>query len=262
MRRVLVIVAMLGLAAQLVHADPNIPWGGALIAHCTGPWGRYPEPNCETYFQYNPITNCDDQVNTMDDGQYVWFVIAAFEEDKVWCVVQFGFNDYDPDIMAFGNCGPCFPQYGLEYPSAHWPGPLEGTTFFVPAYAPWTGNWLPVYGFIAYTYHRSGVVQLIPDPTAPVPFGGFSTCATTPSAQYDAALGGMGVGEPGTWVCPGMVDAVCCVGEDCVIVHSEAECSALGGVLRPEWNSCGPPDPCGVTPTTAASWARIKSIYR
>jgi hypothetical protein len=36
---------------------------------------------------------------------------------------------------------------------------------------------------------------------------------------------------------------VCCVDEQCFVMQ-ETECLALGGVFHPEWDSCGPPNPC------------------
>ncbi len=262
MRRALVIAGLLGVFATLAGADPNNLTGGALIAHNAGYWERYHQPTCGTYYQYDPISSCEEQNNTMDTGTYAWFVIAAFDEDKRWCGVQFGFGDFDPGMMFFAEWGPCA-DVCLEYPSANWPGPLEGTVFTAPSSSSWSGNWIPVYWFLAYSYtaHGPGVVQLVPDPTAAVPFAGFANCLQVPE-QFDAILGGMGVGQPGTWVCTGMPDAVCCIDQSCVIVHSENECTALGGVYHPEWNDCGPPDPCGTTPAAAASWGKIKSMYR
>ncbi len=263
MRRALVIAGLLGFFATLAGADPTDLTGGALITHNAGYWERYHQPTCATYYQYSPISSCEEQNNTMDTGEYAWFVIAAFDEDKEWCGVQFGFGDYNPGMMVFYEWSPCAPGGFLELPSADWPGPLEGTAFVTIENSPWSGNWIPVYWFHVYSYaaYGPGVVQLIPDPSAGVHFAGFANCLQVPET-FDAFLGGMGVGQPGTWVCPNMEDFVCCVGEGCVIVHSEAECLAMGGEYHPEWHDCGPPDPCGTTPATRASWGQIKSMYR
>jgi hypothetical protein len=193
----------------------------------------------------------------------VWFVIAAFSEEKQWCGVQFGMSDYNPEIMYYTAWGPCYPpDGGLELSSDGWPGPLEGTAF-VSTGTPWEGNWLPMYWFYAYAYGYSGpgVVQLVPDPSVMVPFAGFGNCEI-PAGVWDAALGGMGVNHPGTWICWSPDDYVCCVGEDCVIVHSEDECTALGGEFHPEWSSCGPPNPCLPSPVRITSWGAIKTLYR
>ncbi len=263
MRRALVIVAWLAAATGLASANPHDLAGGALIAHNAGLFNvRYHWPDCRTYFQHNPITNCDEQNTTMETGQYAWFVIAAFAEDKQWCGVEFGFDDYDPMIMYFMECEPCYPSDGLEISSPDWPGPMEGTSF-VTTDTPWSGNWLPVYWFHVYVYsgYGAGVVQLIPDPTVPDPLGGFGNCLTPPQ-MWDAALGGMGVNEPGVEVCWSSVGTVCCVGTDCMIVSGEEECASMGGALHPEWDNCGPPNPCGVTPAATMSWGRLKDLYR
>jgi hypothetical protein len=42
---------------------------------------------------------------------------------------------------------------------------------------------------------------------------------------------------------PPPVPHVCCVGEACLIVFAE-ECAEMGGIWHPEWDSCGPPNPC------------------
>ncbi len=262
MRRVFVVAVLLGVWATLALADPQNLANGALITHCMD-WGRYYQPTCMTYFQYVPISDCDDQNATMTEGMHAWFVVAAFEEDKEWCGIQFGFSDYDPDAFAIYDCAPCTPGTSWEIPSAGWPGPLEGTAFMTMG-THWTGNYLPVYWFYGYAYdytHGVTVMQLIPDPTVPEPFGGFSNCATPPQ-MFDAALGGMGVNCPGVEVCWGWQEFVCCVGTGCVLVHGEEECTALGGVLHPEWDSCGPPNPCDVTPTLGATWGSIKVMYR
>lgn len=263
MRGVLVLGAALLAAATLVEADPHHLAGGALIFHNAGSGFRYP-PTCETYFQHNPITNCDEQVNTMESysGESAWFVIAAFDEDKEWCGVQFGLSDFNPFLVAFGYSEACFPGGGLTIPSPGWPGPLEGISLAATS-TPWTGNFQPVYCFnvYAYDYYGPGLVQLIPDPTVSNPFGGFCNCAEPP-AMWDAALGGMGIDQPGTWVCWGWHESVCCIGSDCVIVPSENECTDLGGAYHPEWDSCGPPNPCEGTPATTVTWGRLKGMYR
>jgi hypothetical protein len=42
----------------------------------------------------------------------------------------------------------------------------------------------------------------------------------------------------------------------------EAECAAMGGVFHPEWDSCGPPNPCLVTPATPDTWGAVKELFR
>jgi hypothetical protein len=38
---------------------------------------------------------------------------------------------------------------------------------------------------------------------------------------------------------------VCCVAETCYLIL-ETDCAALGGTFHPEWDSCGPPNPCAL----------------
>ncbi len=258
MRRALTIIATLVVFSTLAHGDPHILASGALITHSMS-YGRYP-PQCYTYYQYNPISSCNEQNATMSWGRHAWFVIAAFDEEKQWCGVEFGFNDFNPEPFDFWGADPCFPVGGLEIPSANWPGPLQGTAF-VTTGTPWTGNFVPVYCFYgyAYDYYGSTILQLTPNPASG--FGGFANC-TTPPELYEAALGGMGVNCPGVEVCWGWQEFVCCVGTECVLVHGQEECTALGGIFHAEWDSCGPPNPCDVTPAIRSSWGRVKALYR
>jgi len=261
MRHVLVSLGALVLFAGFAGADPQNLASGALITHDAGGWYRSYGPDCYNYFQFNPISSCEEQVTTLQLGLRSWFVIAAFEEDKEWCGVEFGFSNYDPDPMAIYEYGACYPEAGLEIPTPGWPGPNEGTAF-VRTGTPWIGNWLPVYCFVVYAYdytYGSTVVQLTPNPATG--FGGFCNC-TNPPQMYPAALGGMGVNCPGVEVCWGWQVFVCCVDTDCVLVHGEEECTTLGGVFHPEWDTCGPPNPCSVTPALEMSWGRIKALYR
>ncbi len=42
-----------------------------------------------------------------------------------------------------------------------------------------------------------------------------------------------------------LAPAACCVGEDCFLVFAE-DCADMQGVFHPEWESCGPPNPCQI----------------
>lgn len=266
MRFILMSIVVLGTVTPFAHADPHNLAGGALIAHFVPEMGYRYDLSCENYQQYFAISDCDEQVNSIHTSSYlpvVWFVLAAFPEEKQWCGVEFGFSDYNQSVMAFSYYTPCYPpDGGLEIPSHDWPGPNQGTAF-VTTGAPWVGEWQPVYmlaGY-AYGYYGSGLIQLVPDPTVSHPFAGFGNCGTPPQV-WDAALGGMGINEPGTWVCWGWENFVCCVGNECVVVQDEEECIALGGVFHPDWDNCGPPNPCVSTPVTKTSWGNIKALYR
>lgn len=57
------------------------------------------------------------------------------------------------------------------------------------------------------------------------------------------------------------VMAACCLGEVCQLV-TEPECQELGGIFHPEWDSCGPPNPCESTPANSESWGAIKNRFR
>jgi hypothetical protein len=247
MKRVLFALALLGMAVGGANADPTNLDGGALITHYDPVYIWSEDPCADFYLA--PLTVCDDQgieIQTSTYMEVTWYVVADFAEEKEWCGVQFGLSDYDPGIMYFLNWMACYPpDGGLEIASPGWPGPLQGSAI-VSTGAPWLGDMVPVYAFNAYAYGYGapGVVQLIPDPTVAIPFGGMGNCASPPE-KWESALGGMGVNMPGTWVCwtPVQDDYVCCVGELCYIVHSEDECTAMGGVFHPEWNTCEP-NPC------------------
>jgi hypothetical protein len=55
--------------------------------------------------------------------------------------------------------------------------------------------------------------------------------------------------------------AVCCVGQNCYVV-TEQECTEMQGVFHPEWDSCGPPNPCAPSPVEPTSWGSVKSLFR
>ncbi|MCK4304881.1 MAG: hypothetical protein KAY24_11640 [Candidatus Eisenbacteria sp.] len=155
-----------------------------------------------THLPHYQITSCHDQNTTVQTSSACcvsWYLVAAFEEDKEWSGVQFGFSDYDPNIFMFERARACFPpnSASIQYTTGGWPGPLSGVT--LSTVVPWEGNWLAVFAFRTYVYgyNGSGLAQLIPDPTAAVPFGGFRNSASPPE-KGDAALGGLGVNQPGT----------------------------------------------------------------
>jgi hypothetical protein len=251
MRIPILTLVWLAIVTGYASADPNVLEGGALITHYD-PLYSWTGAPCDDYYMH-PLTTCDDQVNRIDTPTYVevtWYVIADYGEEKIWCGCQFGFGPYDPAIMYFADWMPCFPpDGGLEIDSPGWPGPDEGTAIVVTG-APWEGDMVPQYAFngYAYGYGGAGIVQLIPDPSVAIPFGGFGNCASPPE-KWDALRGGMGVNMDGIWVCGGggsSVPGVCCIGEECVIVYDPYACEQLGGEYHPEWEHCGPPNPCEV----------------
>lgn len=91
------------------------------------------------------------------------------------------------------------------------------------------------------------------------------TCPAT--GTYFLILEAHGTDAGGEWtlsyeiLCP-VPERVCCVGHACYLVSEEA-CATLQGDWHPEWESCGPPDPCDVcTPVERSSWGGIKVRYR
>jgi hypothetical protein len=73
------------------------------------------------------------------------------------------------------------------------------------------------------------------------------TCPTTGAYYLICDVYGTNTGGPFTLTydiqCP--VAHVCCVGETCQLVF-EGDCAAMGGIWHPEWESCGPPNPCAL----------------
>lgn len=215
----------------------------------------------------------------------VWFILAAWlAPDKEWCGCEFGFGAYDPGLFQYAECGPCFPEQGLELPTGGWPGPNEGTAL-VTAGVPWIGNYTPVYMFCgyAYSYHGPGVIPLGVDP--PTGLAGFCNCVLPPESWEAGSLGGLGINTDGIWAQPQPnVIRACCLDEVCELrTHLECQgiggrwlvdepdcepnpclppecapcciggicgcttqeyCLLLGGVWLPEYGDCGPPNPC------------------
>jgi hypothetical protein len=177
--------------------------GGALIAHFpaemtfsfdppTGGW-------CQFYWDSLRIEDCEDQVNRIDTGsQVIWFVLAAWDEEKEWCGTEFGFGEYDSDAFVITDFSPCWPENGLEIPTSSWPGPSEGTAI-VTTGAPWEGNFVPIYRFTGLAYEE-GLIPLAADPATE--FAGTSNCANPPESWAADSLGAMGVFRDGVYACP------------------------------------------------------------
>jgi hypothetical protein len=84
---------------------------------------------------------------------------------------------------------------------------------------------------------------------------------------YFLILDAYGTDAGGEWTlsyeitCPAPA-RVCCLGHLCQLVP-ESECAAMQGQWHPEWDSCGPPNPCDVyTPAERSSWGELKVRYR
>jgi hypothetical protein len=250
-----------------VQADPNDLSGGVFILHSP------PEINWSCFEQYGAcdgydecgfgIQSCDEQNPRIDDQQEtLWYVIAAWTEEKTWCGLEFGLGSYPPDLFAFVAWGPCFPVTGLEIPSSGFPGPNTGTSVTATD-PPWSGNFRPVYYFAGYApYVTPGQIPLTVRPGTE--FGGFGNCDLPYAELFPAAcFGSLGLFEPGVTCCPEPpVPHVCCVDEKCVLADSEYECTSLAGIWHPEWDSCGPPDPCSGIPAGSTTWGSVKTLYR
>jgi hypothetical protein len=224
-------------------ADENDLSGGVFIAH-HDPGIVFCEPLegwCQHYIDGYAIDNCDAQnPSIMTVEERIWYVLAAFTEDKVWCGAEFGFGDYHPYLFIFTGFGPCTPGGNLEIPTPGWPGPFEGTAITTTD-LPWVGNWLPVYYFTGY-YYMYGPGQIPLDVDPPTGFGGFGNCLTPPTTYMADCFPAMGILMDGEPCCPQDPEFVCCVGEVCYIT-TEQECADMMGDWHPEWDTCEP-NPC------------------
>jgi hypothetical protein len=125
-RAILLSVGLLMIGTA--HGDSSNLEGGVLIAH--HPAGlQYSAGTdwCQRYVEEFAIDSCSEQHNRIDldgnEGQSpVWFVLAAWTENKQWCGTEFGLGQYDPDVYAFTEWGPCSPGENLEIPTENWPG--------------------------------------------------------------------------------------------------------------------------------------------
>lgn len=288
-----------------VHAESaDLAWG-VFITHYVPELGYSSDPPpagwCEAYWSH-ALLACENQVNRIDVSGYVgctWFVLAAWEEEKEWCGVEFGLGAFDARVFGFADHGPCFPQTGVELPTAGWPGPNEGTALATEG-VPWLGNYMPVYYFggYAYSYYGPGTIPLDVNPETG--FAGTVNCLHPPHSWEAIEMGSVGINTDGVLVCPEGMRSACCdpVTYECTMLSQE-DCDALGGhwaplpyqcpqachirvcclygacllLSAPEcfniggdrfsiWDSCDP-NPCGgPSPHSKASWGQIKALYR
>jgi len=201
----LVLLALLMPGSAL--SDSSNLEGGAFIAHHP-PGLQYTSGQdwCARYFQEFAIDSCSQQNNRIDldgnDGEEsVWFVLAAWDEEKEWCGTEFGFADYDSTIYVFDQWGPC-PSSALAIPTPGWPGPDEGIALSLPDMT-WMGNLVPVFWFAGYAYDQ-GTIPLAANPASG--FGGTANCATPPQAWPATSFGAMGIFQDGTYACPEVLD--------------------------------------------------------
>ncbi len=258
MRAVLLSVVTAFVLVQPVMADPSDLGGGVFIAHHPAAlqFSSSPPPEgwCRRYLDSHAITSCEAQVNRIDtEDAVLWFVIAAWEEDKQWRGVEFGLGEYNAASFAIVEHGPCFPMNGLEIPSGPWPGPNAGVSLAVTD-SVWHGNFQPVYFFAGYSY---AATQIPLGPNPGTAFGGTANCLSPPQQWAADAFGAMGLFQEGEPACPGdsigplgglpLEDGVCCLDQVCYIAPAEL-CTAQGGVPFPEYTLCQP-NPCLTCPS-------------
>jgi hypothetical protein len=256
MKKVLLALALLGLASGVMAQDPDNLDGGALICH-------YPEallfssdpPTlgwCGEYLANHAIVDHSEQVTMIDlaGAPYMgvnWFVIAAWTEDKVWSGTEFGMSAYAGDAtFIYAGWEGCYPVGGLEVPSTNWPGPGEGISF-VTSGGPWTGNYQPVMHFIGYAIGGANDEILLTGNMTATGFAGFVN-TQMPPVEYPAyQLGGLGIdGHQGTYAQPRepQVFGACCLADYVCEILTEADCLAQQGEYLGDGTDCGPPNPC------------------
>jgi hypothetical protein len=118
----------------------------------------------------------------------VWYVIAAWMDEKLWCGTQFGLGAYDSGAWYMTGSGNCLLN-SLEIPTIGWPGPETGISIAATD-TPYAGNFVPIYWFEGYTYSGEPVViPLVEDPSQD--FIGFGNCMA-PAEVWPACGGAMG----------------------------------------------------------------------
>ncbi len=250
MRKVLLTLALLGLAAGVASADPSNLAGGVLAAHHIPELPYTTDPPgtgwCDEYGMYaiGSLAEVNARIDVTGYAPVTWYVIAAWEmEDKEWCGTEFGLGDFYGPAFSFAEAFPCFPDEGLEIPTANWPGPLEGTAFVTTTQS-WMGNWVPVYFFGGYAYDYQSPQLMALDVDPPTGFIGFGNCASPP-AQYEVGMdqrGAMGINGDG--IVPIFEEpepeACCFETGECELLL-EPDCLAQGGVY---YGGPCEPNPC------------------
>jgi predicted outer membrane repeat protein len=211
MSRAWVLILLVLLMPGSAFSDSSNLEGGVFIAHHP-PGLQYSagQDYCQRYFQDFAIDSCSEQNNRIDlDGNQgetsVWYVLAAWGEEKQWCGAEFGFADYDSNIYVFAHWGPCFPDGsggGMQIQAGGWPGPNAGVSLSISGTA-WSGNFAPVYWFMGYSYYQ-GEIPLAVNPASE--FGGTANCDSPPQSWDATAFGGMGIFQDGTSACPEGLD--------------------------------------------------------
>lgn len=303
MRSVSLIITCILFVATTAAADPTDLVGGALIVHYP-PQPSFTETEYCDYYGEVALTDGADQINRIDnvstfENPDIWYIVAAFQEDKIMCGVQFGFNDYDPDVWTLTGWGPC-PADCLIIEDGDWPGPVSGATIHAIG-EPWAGNYLPVCYFEGFTYLASEqddfTPTLISIINTPSRLGALNICnCEAPSGIWSVEAGALGVFTDGVAVYPAILGACCYEDGHCVetieeycnygTYHHEIPCDPnpcpqpvvraccdeadnctltteldCEGIWLADETSCEP-NPCIYSPAEPPSWGEIKTLYR
>ncbi|MFC1572382.1 hypothetical protein ACFL6M_02175 [Candidatus Eisenbacteria bacterium] len=243
MKRVLLALALIGVAFGGANAQVTDLTGGVFIAHYVPEITNSEPPDgwCGQYDVLYAIADHSEQNNRIDTATYqwsAWYVLSGFCEDKQFCGCQFGVGQIPPYIWGFdtGSTQACWPPVaapsGLELPSGGWPGAGEGTALTSTS-GPWDGNYLAVYlmtGY-AYGYGYSGIVPL--DVNGQTGSGGWTNCEGVPVEFMPAAYGGMGINTDGTYVqpeCGGPPQWACCFDDGSCLMLTAVACADAAGV--------------------------------
>jgi len=253
-------VVMLTVSLLPCQADQDDLSQGVFIPHAVPEMSFTADPPpggwCQAYLEH-AIHSHEDQINSMAGplDNVMWFILSAWEEDKRWSAVEFGFLDYNPDLFAIYDYGPCYPATGgIEISTLNWPGPNGGTALAWSS-LPWTGNYAPVYYFAGYVYAPSFGQTVIPlglDPATG--FCGWAGVPVPPQEYAPVCLGALGINTVGEACQPAVVQperSACCLPSGACVILSEDPCLAGGG----EWLAGTPgcdPDPCLTLPDERA----------
>lgn len=226
MKRLLALLLMLAFTANAAADEADL-YGGVLLAHhppdlvysAGEDWcARYHDTYAISHWSEN---NARSDIQSDNLNQDVWYVIAAFHENKIWCGIQFGLGDYDANGWYMTGSGNCLAN-SLEIPTPDWPGPITGVSIAATD-IPYSGNYVPVYWFVGYTY--SGEPTLVPiDEDPSQNFIGFGNCEA-PAGVWPAEGGGMGFFMDGIYPVIGEPDYVAC-------------CDQFGECLMMEFDDC------------------------
>jgi hypothetical protein len=197
------LLALLGILPAA--GDPTDLSGGVFIAHYV-PAVQYTwDPPGDWCAAYEPLAigSCEEQrtrIDTIEPLLVTWYILAAWTEEKEFCVTEVGVGDYSLEVFYPLDWNPCFPPGGgLEIPAGYFPHPMEGTAFIV-LNQPWFGNFVEVYRITGYAYSGAGVVPLAVDP--PTGFAGWANCLDLTTAYRAEQYGALGINTDGIAVCP------------------------------------------------------------